>query len=83
MARSLPHASPALYQVTATSSQQLHPSGLRSWLVTITVTINGQECQLDQALLNHAVTSVRPELQVIYLGQSDLYQAIYAVEELR
>ena len=79
----LPHASPALYQFTATSSQQLHPSGLRTWLVTITVTINGQECQLDQALLSHEVTSARPELQVTYLGQSDLYRAIYAIQELR
>ena len=83
MNTSLPPATPALYQVTATSTQQLHPSGLRSWLMTIKVTINGQDCQLDQAMLNHEVISIRPELQVTYLGQSDLYRAIYAIQELR
>ena len=83
MATSLSIPSPALYQVTATSTQKVHPSGLRSWLVTIRVTISGQECQLGHSILGHNVISIRPELQVTYLRQVDMYWAVYAVEELR
>ena len=84
MASSVALDSPALYQVTATSSPEENPdSGLRSWLVTIRVTISGTDCELDQAIVNMEVLATRPELQVTFLGQADLYRAVYAVKELR
>ena len=77
-----PEPRPAVYQVSVSSTQQENNSGLRTWLVTVKVMIDGELCQTDQALLDQEVVTTRPELEVTFLGQADMFRAVYAVQEI-
>ena len=62
-----------------------HPtkSGLRRWLLTVTASLCGEPVELCQAIHLCHVTSLREELEVTRLVQSDRYRMVYYVEETR
>ena len=71
----------SVFSVTAKSAQQPSEGDLRSWLLSIKASLAGHPVELGTAILSYHVTSLRPQLEVTCLGQSDIYRLVYSVQE--